>query len=317
MKINIVLSLLTFAFGLSAFALVPKEILQISHHENLNSTVLIVDKTERQLYIYQEKNGQISLDQKFTVDIGKGIGKKQKRGDLKTPEGIYFLVDTKTQPEIPFGTYGKLAFISDFPNPFDKLEQKTGDGIWLHGVPDNVSLERGSRGCVVVRNSTLDYLKTLVTTGTTALIIKDKVEWIEAIDPLRTKPILNLLSNWVQSWREKSEKYFDFYATNFKSTQFPSFLKFSIHKKSVFKTNKAIEIKLDPLLVIQDRDQIVVTGIQIYNGDTLTDRGIKTVYLKVDSESSKIIAEEWLPTRFSSTILESLASDSKIAPSTN
>lgn len=317
MKINLALPLLIFGFGLSAFALVPKEILQISHHENLNSTVLIVDKTERQLYIYQEKHGQISLDQKFTVDIGKGVGKKEKRGDLKTPEGIYFLVGTKTQPEIPFGTYGKLAFISDFPNPFDKLQQKTGDGIWLHGVPDNVSLERGSRGCVVVRNTTLDYLKTLVTTGTTALIIKDKVEWIEEIDPQRTKPVLGLLKNWVQSWREKSDKYFDFYSASFKSTQFSNFQKFSNHKKTVFKANKGIEIKFDPLLVIQDRDQIVVTGIQIYNGETLSDRGIKTVYLKVDSDSSKIIAEEWLPTNFSSTVLESLASDTKIVPAAN
>lgn len=317
MKFKIALLLSVLSFGFSAFGLVPKEILQISHHENVNSTVLVVDKTERQLYIYQEKNGKISLDQKFTVDIGKGMGKKEKRGDLKTPEGIYFLVNTKTQPEIPFGTYGKLAFISDFPNPFDKLDQKTGDGIWLHGVPDNVSLERGSRGCVVVRNSTLDYLKTLVTTGTTALIIKDRVEWIEEIDPERTKPILSLLTNWVLSWKEKSDKYFDFYSSQFKSTQFLNLAKFSDHKKNVFKANKDIQIKFDPLLVIQDRDQIVVTGIQIYNGDTLSDRGIKTIYLKIEAENSKIIAEEWLPTHFSSQVLESLASDTKIVPSKN
>ena len=307
----------TIIISLQAFSKVPKEILQISHHENLNSTVLIVDKTERLLYIYQEKDANIILDKTFPVDIGRGLGKKEKRVDLKTPEGIYFLVDTKTQPEIPFQTYGKLAFISDFPNPFDKLEQKTGDGIWLHGVPDTVSLERGSKGCVVVRNSTLDYLKNLVMTGTTALIIKDKIDWVEKIDPEIQKPIFNFFSSWLNSWQEKSNNYFDMYSVEFKSSQFTNLKRFIEHKKNVFNSSKHINIKFDPLLIIQDKNQIIVTGIQIYSGDTLADRGIKTIYLKAEGDQKKIISEKWLPTHFSPTILESLASDTKVPTPTN
>lgn len=298
--------------GVNALAKVPRELLQISHHENVNSTVLIVDKTERQLYVYKEKSGKIELDKQFPVDIGKGAGKKEKRGDLKTPEGIYFLLSTKTQPEIPFGTYGKLAFISNFPNPYDKLDKKTGDGIWLHGVPDNVSLERGSRGCVVVRNETLDYLKVLVTTGTTALIIREKIDWADSVDEAQKGPILEKLSSWIQAWKSKSDTYFDFYSSVFKSSQFKSYSKFENHKRNVFKFNEKIDVKFDPLLIIKDKDQIVVTGIQIYNGNTLSDRGIKTVYFKTENNSDKIIAEEWLPTIFSATALEALASDSKI-----
>lgn len=302
---------------IQALAQVPREILDISHHDNLNSNVLIVDKAERQLYVYKEKNGKIELDKKFQVDIGKGTGKKEKRGDLKTPEGIYFLVSTKTQPEIPFGTYGKLAFISDFPNPFDKLDKKTGDGIWLHGVPDNVSLERGSRGCVVVRNETLDYLKVLVTTGTTALIIREKIEWADSVAETEKAPIIENLSSWIKAWKGKSEDYFKFYSPLFRSSQFKSFVRLENHKRTVFKLNEKIEIKFDPLLIIKDKDQIVVTGIQIYNGNTLSDRGIKTVYFKIENGSGKIIAEEWLPTLYSGNALEALASDSKIPASSN
>ncbi len=312
-----VLVLIPFFFCLETFAKLPSQLLQVSHHDNLNSFVLVVDKTERQLYVYKQRNGVIELDQSFPVDIGKGVGKKEKRGDLKTPEGIYFLIGTKTQPEIPFSLYGKLAFVSDFPNPFDKLEQKTGDGIWLHGVPDEVSLERGSRGCVVVRNATLDYLKMLVNAGTTAMIIRDKIEWVEDVNQQEKAKVIGLISEWVKAWQNKSEEYFGFYSNVFASTQFKNFGKLVRHKKNVFQFNEKIDIKFDPLLIIKESDQIVVTGIQIYNGTTLSDRGIKRVYMRNESGAPKIISEEWLSTSYSPSVLEALVNGSVAASSRN
>jgi hypothetical protein len=50
------------------------------------NSYIVIDKSDRMLY-YISKKEQFS----FPVSFGKIIGKKQKRGDNKTPEGIYYV----------------------------------------------------------------------------------------------------------------------------------------------------------------------------------------------------------------------------------
>jgi len=54
--------------------------------------------------------------------------------------------------------YGVHAFTTDYPNIFDLRKGKTGFGIWLHAIDESQTLERGSQGCVVVRNDTIKKL---------------------------------------------------------------------------------------------------------------------------------------------------------------
>ena len=73
------------------------------------------------------------LTKPFKIAIGKIRGNKEKRGDNKTPEGIYL-----SQPHITKnlyrGKYGDLAIPINYPNPYDLHMKKTGYGIWLHGA---------------------------------------------------------------------------------------------------------------------------------------------------------------------------------------
>ncbi|MBR4422611.1 MAG: hypothetical protein IKS68_00150, partial [Mailhella sp.] len=51
---------------------------------------------------------------------GKVEGDKQVQGDLKTPEGIYFVTRKITQ-QLDFMEYGPHAFALNYPNPVDRL----------------------------------------------------------------------------------------------------------------------------------------------------------------------------------------------------
>ena len=67
----------------------------------------------------------------YLCTTGQAQGDKQVRGDLKTPEGVYFVVRKRTE-RLDFEEYGGEAYILDYPNPpVGWLRGKTaiGDGF--------------------------------------------------------------------------------------------------------------------------------------------------------------------------------------------
>ncbi|NBW99778.1 hypothetical protein EBR03_09440, partial [bacterium] len=121
----------------------PSGLISLSQDPALSTTAIVVDKATRTLKVYEVNGSQPKKVVEHPTDIGKKSGDKQRENDHRTPVGIYFLLERKTQPEIPFDLYGNLAFTTDYPNIFDRRLDKTGSGIWLHAVPDSVPLTRG------------------------------------------------------------------------------------------------------------------------------------------------------------------------------
>jgi len=107
--------------------LVPEEILQMSTRKDLTDHVFLVDKSKRLLQVFKRDGNNFKKIDEHPTDIGKNDGAKTKRNDRRTPEGIYFLIQKLTQPEIPFDQYGSRAFPTDYPNFFDRRFQRTGD----------------------------------------------------------------------------------------------------------------------------------------------------------------------------------------------
>ncbi len=139
----------------------PLPLVHVPNNQAFSQFIFLVDKSKRLMRVFENQgSGVIQVDE-YPTDIGKNDGNKTKKDDHKTPEGIYFLQKKLTQPEIPFETYGEVAFTTDYPNFFDRFESKTGSGIWLHAIPDKVPLTRGSRGCVVVRNNVIKKLQNI------------------------------------------------------------------------------------------------------------------------------------------------------------
>ena len=115
----------------------------------------------------------------FKISLGfEPIGTKIKKGDGKTPEGLYFIED-KIRKSSFF-----LALKVSYPNPWDirralELNYHPGGQIMIHGVP-NIGYERNyhnsnndwTEGCIAISNQQMLKIWKKISVGTPILIKK-------------------------------------------------------------------------------------------------------------------------------------------------
>lgn len=279
----------------SAEELLPADLLQIASTEAFSKHVFLVDKKERKLMVFERAGEQIKKVGEFVTDIGKNDGDKRRENDNRTPEGIYFFQERLSQPEIPFSLYGKMAFTTNYPNFFDRLERKTGYGIWLHSIPDSVPLTRGSRGCVVVRNENLDQIRDWIQLKQTPIIIFDKIEYVtKAEHDKKKEELLNWLQAWRKAWESKEiASYLSYYSPSFRAPGFSNLKAWERHKNRLFNLYDSISLQLDQPYILLHKDQLIVKVLQQFSSDKHSDYGIKTMYARKVDGQFKIVYEEW------------------------
>ena len=274
----------------------PLGLLQISETETFSKFVLVVDKSDRKLMVFERAGEKVKLVDEFPADIGKSDGNKTKRDDHKTPEGIYFLEKKLSQPEIPFSLYGDLAFTTNYPNLFDLREGKTGSGIWLHAIPDSVPLTRGSRGCVVVRNEVIKKISDYIKLGETPILIYDDVKYISKDQHEKKRQEMNqFIEKWRSAWESQDiGTYMSFYDNNFKAPGF-DYQGWMKHKQNLKKKYDFIKVGLSQPYILLHNDQLIVKTLQRYESNLHIDYGVKTIYALRGPEGYRIIREEWTP----------------------
>jgi len=138
------------------------------YFENLDS-IITCDKDRSKLYHYKKnQDGIYTLVNTFGAMTGKVNGDKQKEGDHKTPLGVYSLTKKISNPD-PF--YGPLAFVTSYPNLYDKIRGKNGSGIWIHGLPLEGDRDNYTKGCIAIDNDNICTLNENITLESTLLII--------------------------------------------------------------------------------------------------------------------------------------------------
>jgi murein L,D-transpeptidase YafK len=260
-------------------------------------TIFLVDKASRELKVYEPNSGKPKLVLTKSADIGKNPGDKQRENDHKTPEGIYFLQKKIRPPEIPFDLYGSLALTTDYPNYFDKLNGKTGYGIWLHAVPDSIPLTRGSRGCVVVNNQSIKELETFAQLGKSPMIIVSEAQYLKDEDMIsRQQELLAAIESWKKIWEAQDmEAYISHYHEKFEGSGMDKAV-WTKHKYKIKQSYTNIKIELEPLLILQFGDQILARFKQRYQADQYEDFGQKTIYAFYQpGKSIQILREDWRP----------------------
>lgn len=273
----------------------PAEVLNLSEDKFIQTNALLADKTSRQLYMMQLSNFNLGkTDSVFAIDIGKNGGNKTKRDDKKTPEGIYILQQKKTPPEIPFDLYGTMAFTTNYPNVFDKFENKTGSGIWLHSIPDNVPLNRGSKGCVVLRNEAIKKVESLISLNKTLLIINNQIHWLTTEEHDKKKEAaLSWLNNWKDLWEKQNlETYIENYSDQFSDPTYNKKTWYK-HKLTLKEKYKYVKISISNPNIFNLKDQYLFQFVQDYESDGHKDKGIKNLYVINEGNHFKILREEW------------------------
>jgi murein L,D-transpeptidase YafK len=259
-----------------------------------SSYAFVVDKAERKLSVWHQTGKGLREVANFPADLGKNTGDKRFVGDHKTPEGIYFLLEQLEGPTLDFKLYGQRAFTTDYPNLFDKMNGKTGYGIWLHAVPDNVPLTRGSRGCVVVRNDVIADLTQYIRLGRTPILIQERTSRVPVAELEKLNSELN---DWLESWRSTWErkdldKYISYYGDEFRALNMNR-NQWRAYKSRLNSVYKDITVKISRPAIFADRNMAVIRFLQEYNSDQHSDFGEKVLYLKRTSDGYRIIGETW------------------------
>jgi L,D-peptidoglycan transpeptidase YkuD (ErfK/YbiS/YcfS/YnhG family) len=164
--------------------------------------VFIAETSKFVLHRYENRSAtEVTYGGESYLSIGQNGDGKQRRGDRRTPLGIYFVteqLDTERMHE----KYGISAFVLDYPNVLDKQANRTGDGIWLHGVDARGGKRPGldTDGCLALPNEELALIEPLLLSNTTPVIIGRTMRWLPQaeIDALRTE-LEGVVAEWSAS----------------------------------------------------------------------------------------------------------------------
>lgn len=208
--------------------------------------LIVVDLPRSHLYLLENKGGELKLLRHHYAAIGKNGYGKQKKGDNRTPVGIYHVTSWTADNKLP-ELYGAGAFPLSYPNPWDVFKQRTGSGIWLHGVPRNTHTRapRSSEGCVTMANDDLLALKSFMDLGKTPVLLVDELAW-RSPDVAREERAswLKRLDQWRADWSSlDTEAYLAHYGDDF-TVEGMNKTRFSEHKRRVNAGKKSIDVQL-------------------------------------------------------------------------
>ena len=260
------------------------------------SSFLICDKNSSTLTLYkQDENNTYQMKRQYEAFTGKMNGDKQKEGDLKTPVGIYHIEDrlSKDTKLDPF--YGPLAFVTSYPNLYDKVRGKNGSGIWLHGLPINQERDDFTRGCIAIDNASIECMDRNIDIKNTALLIYPDKPKSTLKEELST--ILSQLYSWRYAWVYNDiNKYLSFYDNDFIREDGLKLKTFSKYKKRIFKKNEKKKIHFSDINVIAYpavEDTYQITFKEYYKSNTFEFEGDKVLIVRLDdSNKLKIFIEK-------------------------
>jgi hypothetical protein len=163
--------------------------------KTIEGSLIVVDKTARTLSLVREGD-TIAV---FPVLVGKNPGTKEREGDMRTPEGCYFVLQMLPDEDTVGAGYYKGLHLS-YPSVSDAArglasglidqslyleivrayqeglmppqESALGGCVAIHaGLAEDERFERGTKGCVVLRNSDMDSLYAFAAPGMPIFIV--------------------------------------------------------------------------------------------------------------------------------------------------
>jgi murein L,D-transpeptidase YafK len=267
--------------------LAPRYLLQLQPQQR---HALVVDTAKSTLYVFENRGGEARYVADYYVTIGRNGIDKFREGDKRTPLGVYHITGYIPREKL-VATYGRLselygsgALPINYPNEWDRRQNRAGHGIWLHGVPfDTYSRPpRASDGCVALTNEDFETIAKYARAGITPVIIAHGVEWVaaDAVRGLREE-LSRSLENWRRDWESlDTERYLSHYAPEFSSGK-TDLARWSEQKRKVNAGKQWIRLSLDNVsyFLYPGRDDLaVVTFDQNYQSSNLTNQMRKRQY---------------------------------------
>jgi len=181
-------------------------------------TVLVAETDSATLYHFAVEQDELTLVNEHRMSIGQNGVAKQRSGDRRTPLGVYFVIerlDTRNLHE----KYGPVAFPLDYPNAWDRRNERTGHGIWIHGVtPDSGPRPvRDTDGCISLQNEELMALGGFIDPLHTPVIVARELSSRSKTETeLLKAELFAALDDWSESYRKGDwHAYMSLYGKDF------------------------------------------------------------------------------------------------------
>jgi len=269
----------------------------------LTPYIIIVDKSTYTLYLLRQENGKRSVVDSFACKTGRNHGDKEREGDQRTPEGVYFFTGIYERDDIlklvgsdKAYLYGDRAFTTNFPNMIDRFQGKNGGGIWLHGTDRSFEemSPNDTRGCVVTTNETIAALSEYISLYSTPMIIVDTLKMVSKHEIAETTDaILRQIEDWRKAWAGKMlADYSHHYAGGFHA-QGMDREQWIARKKNIFNAYTIDHITLENISVYRHNEGLIIQFMQNYAASNTSGTGIKTLYLMRENNSWGIVTENF------------------------
>ncbi|MBN2781866.1 MAG: L,D-transpeptidase family protein [Campylobacterales bacterium] len=257
------------------------------------SSILTCDKESSKLNLYENRSSQkFKLKNGYDAYTGKVQGDKLKEGDLKTPLGVYQLTQ-KIEKLDPF--YGPLAFVTSYPNIYDKYKGKNGSGIWIHGVPEDQEREKYTKGCIAIENDNIRCLSNDIDFEKTLLIINPDKNF-KSVKKDDMALLLSNLFKWRYAWKyDDIDIYLSYYSDDFIKSNGMKIESFKTYKTRVFKKVEDKKIIFKDINIISYPnlvDTYQITFKEIYKSNSVEFIGDKTLMVKLKGNYMKIFTED-------------------------
>jgi murein L,D-transpeptidase YafK len=187
-----------------------------------------------------------------------------------------------------------MAFVTSYPNIYDKYRGKNGSGIWIHGLPTKQERDSFTKGCIAINNASIRCLDKNIDINETLLIINEKAE-----KATTSKEELSLVLAQLYAWRyawlyNDIKSYLSFYDDSFKRYDGLNLESFKRYKRRVFnkKESKTIifkNINVVPYPNIEGTYKI--TFDEIYKSNSFSFTGKKTLIVQLKDAQLQIITE--------------------------
>jgi len=268
-------------------------------------SVFMVDKIRSRLFVYvRASNGNFTRVADEYVVTGAKTGDKKNRGDARTPNGIYRFTSIRHDKNLQL-RYGPVVFPIDYPNALDRLHGKTGDGIWMHGYPQDVKRRppQDTRGCFALPNTNLKKMEPFVVPGKSWVIIGENFEFgVPTKRDALLDSVQKTVGTWVSDWKSlDTNAYLSHYHENFRSGKY-NLKRWKDYKQRVNANKKFIHVELSNMSLLhapslsQEGEVVVAEFIQGYASNNYSDSGRKRLYLARKNAQApwKILIEESL-----------------------
>ncbi|PAF44666.1 peptidase [Helicobacter sp. 11S02629-2] len=261
--------------------------------------LFVANKSLPNLTLYAVRDKGLSQLDSISALVGKGKGNKIKEGDLATPIGVYDILEKLTGLN---QYYGPLALTTSYPNSYDKALNKTGYGIWIHGLPlDGHRKNEKTRGCIAIDNKMLSKMDKSIDLKHSKLITYEDV-----FKPASKEDIATLLADlykWKDVWEKGDYKdYIAFYSKDFVRFDKMKYHAFAEYKKRIFNKKQVKHIRISAIDISPypndlGKNIFLITFNQNYKAYhdgklSFTSNGRKELYVELKDSKFGILSEK-------------------------